>query len=322
MNQVSKVECIQASMCEMTGKKIFTLVCEYPRSIHSQLLTHAVFSKNSSSTRAIPIAKAIAQMNAKPAQFIFTHKQSGMQGEVIDTSSELFAIAQTAHTVGMRQAMSLSTYMDEIGVHKQNAGRYLEPFQDIRIVLTSTEWENWDWLRMDGAAQGEIQDLANAMYQAREEADVMHLSEGEWHVPFVIRESNLAGVLEYFTPDENGKLMQLSPDEAVNVSMSACAQTSYRKLNTTLEKSEDILPKLFSGKKIHASPSEHQATPIPIIEKLADLSLLPKGVTHVDRYGCPWSGNFQHWIQNRQLIKGHDAAITAKEEAICDDIAF
>lgn len=322
MNQVSKVECVQASMCQITGKKIFTLICEYPRAIHAQLLTHRVFSKNSSSTRAIPITKAIAQMNEKPSQFIFTHNQGGMQGKVVDTSSELYIKAQTAHELGMKSAMALSTYMSELGIHKQNAGRYMEPYQDIRIVLTSTEWENWDWLRMDGAAQGEIENLAEAMYAAREEAVVMFLRDGEWHVPFVTRRRNAEGRLDYFTEDENGNSVQVTKDEAVNISMSACAQTSYRKLDTTLEKSEDMLPKLFGGKKIHASPSEHQATPIPKIEKLTDLSLLPLGVTHVDRYGCPWSGNFEHWIQNRQLIKGHDAAITAKEKAFCDDLPF
>jgi len=321
MTKVVTVEHIQASICSLTGQRIDTLVCCYPRVVHAQLLTHRVFGKNSSSSRAIPIKKAIAQMHEKPAQFIFTHKQKGMQGNVVDLADPLYTTAQTLHELGMWQAMALSEKMDQIGIHKQNAGRYLEPFQDIRIVLTSTEWDNWDWLRIDGAAQGEIRELAEAMYQAREEATIELLREGEWHVPFVTRNRNLAGVLEYFTEDADGTIEQLTPDGAVNVSMSACAQTSYRKLDTTVEKSEDMLPKLFNGKKIHASPSEHQATPVPELPEALILSDLPVGISHITRHGIPCSGNLHGWIQNRQLIKGHDAALQKYEE-IDNDVPF
>ncbi len=40
-----KVELVQASICALTKTPIFTLMLEYPRYIHSQLLTHRVFSK-------------------------------------------------------------------------------------------------------------------------------------------------------------------------------------------------------------------------------------------------------------------------------------
>jgi len=87
--KVSTVTCIQASRCIDTGKKIFTLECEYPRAVHAQLLTHGVFSKNSSSTRAVPLESAIKQILENPAKVIWTTNQSGMQGEVVTDLQQL-----------------------------------------------------------------------------------------------------------------------------------------------------------------------------------------------------------------------------------------
>ena len=54
-------------------------------------------------------------------------------------------------------------------------------------------------------------------------------------------------------------------------------------------------------KPVHASPFEHQATPI-----LSDKKDTYEGVTHVSkRDGSYWSGNFRWWVQYRQLIPDH-----------------
>ena len=61
---------------------------------------------------------------------------------------------ENAFDIARENAICLSKLLVNLhGVHKQNAGRLLEPFQNIKIVLTSTEWANWDWLRDDPAAQ-------------------------------------------------------------------------------------------------------------------------------------------------------------------------
>lgn len=324
MNQSAKVTCIQASECNVTGKAIFTLECEYPLDIHAQLLTHGVFSKNSSSCRAIPIATAVENLRANPAKKIWTAKNKGMQGPVISdvpTVNRLDAI----HEVYMEQAIAASIHMDRLGVHKQNAGRYMTPFQNIKIVLTSTEWENWDWLRNDEAAQPEIRELAQAMKEARDNAEIMSLNAGEWHVPYVERNRNIAGELEYFikskVSEQHTEYTQVTLVNAINISMSCCAQVSYRKSDNSLAKAEDMFEKLFSGKKIHASPAEHQATPInaDFHGEVPDKSLpeimssLPKGITAIDTNLQFRSGNFINWVQNRQLIQGHDQAIKPKK---------
>lgn len=313
--QVSKVTCIQASRCKLTGKEIFTLECEYPRAIHAQLLTHGVFSKNSSSTRAVPLKAAIAQIRDNPSKVIWTSNQSGMQGEVV-TDLVTLDRANRLHTMAMENMISVAQNFSNkpedwgLDIHKQNAGRYLEPFQNIKIVLTATEWDNWDWLRIHEDAQGEIADLALAMKEARDTADIMELNPGEWHVPYVQRSrtDDDMGVLEYFVPDGKGSGNYVSAEQAKDLSASVCAQVSYRKADYSLDKASKIKGMLVDGHRVHASPFEHQCQAFGKISNPYDPKQWPKGVTHVDRQSVLWSANMCSFIQNRQLIKNHDRA--------------
>jgi hypothetical protein len=310
-----EIEHIQASVCANTGQRIDTLVCSYPRVIHSQLLTHRVFSKNSSSTRAIPLHKAIQQVRNNPAEYIWTENQAGMQGIVVNSQSSLAVMADRVFSMARESAIQFAEFLnakpDEGGlaIHKQNAGRLLEPFQNIKIVLTATEWENWDWLRDDPAAQGEIAELARAISKARAEATPMVLNAGEWHVPFVDRMRDQKGNLLYLAEEQG----ELSAEEAQLVSMSVCAQTSYRNSNYSLEKALDMKGKLLDCEKKHASPSEHIATPI-VKDDFEFVSgdiipdSWPEGITHMDRNRNYWSGNFKGFTQYRQLLSGHDKA--------------
>jgi len=309
ITRVATVTCIQASRCALTGKKIFTLECEYPRAIHAQLLTHKVFGKNSSSTRAVPLEAAIKQILDNPAKVIWTTNQAGMQGAVVTDQQQLEGadrLMNMAKNNMIQIARSLSSTRSwGQNIHKQNAGRLLEPFQNIKIVLTSTEWENWDWLRIHKDAQGEIADLATAMKEARDTAEIMELQPGEWHVPYVKRDHDAdTGEIIYYTDDS---AQELTVEQAKLISMSVCAQTSYRKADHSLDKAIKMKGMLVDGHKVHASPFEHQATPIPAFEWNAT-SEWPEGVTHMRRDYSFGSGNLVGWIQHRQLIKNHDGA--------------
>lgn len=305
------VELVQASVNGVTNTPIYTFILEYPRAIHAQLLTHRVFSKNSSSSRAVPIKKAIQQIKDNPAKPIWTSNQKGMQGPVIEDAPTLDILAKLWNgmfdtTVRFVELMANKPEDGGLNIHKQNAGRYLEPFQNIRVCLTSTEWENWDWLRVDVAAQPEIEELAKLIKQARDEAEPMILTHLEWHVPFVDRKRDSKGILRYYSGDQ-----EINYKQALQISMSCAAQTSYRNLDDSLEKAEDMYEKLFAGQKVHASPSEHQAYPIvkEYLEKPESTDpdeVWQEGITHMDRHATLWSGNFKDWVQHRQLIPNHD----------------
>lgn len=299
-----KVELIQASMDAESDQKIITLVAEYPRAVHAHLLTHRIFSKNSSSTRAVPIQSAIQNIVDNPAKYLWTENQSGMQGSVIQDQSKLSTIESAVHK-HFRDTVDFVTYLNQkekeggLNVHKQNAGRFLEPFQNIRVLITATEWDNWDWLRIDKDAQGEIEQLALAIKKVRDEADYMVLNKDEYHIPFITRKRKAFNI-SYHHPDTDE---QLSLEDAITISLSICAQTSYRKEDSSLEKAKMIVDKLFMGDKKHLSPTEHIATPIPTFIDYRDYpeSDWPVGVTHMDRKCIYWSGNFKNWIQLRHL---------------------
>ena len=83
MNNIS-AKIVLDSISEQ-GHRIVTFQLHYPRFIHSELMTHRVFSRNASSSRAIPIGKMMKQVIENPAMPVeWGANQKGMQagGEV------------------------------------------------------------------------------------------------------------------------------------------------------------------------------------------------------------------------------------------------
>jgi hypothetical protein len=116
------------------------------------------------------------------------------------------------------------------------------------------------------------------------------LSHGQWHLPYV----KTTGIGKQFYFDEDNNLISL--EEALMISASCCAQASFRKADTSLEKAENVFKRLIESEPVHASPVEHQAMCFD------NTYYWPEGVTHRDRSGTYWSGNLRDWIQYRQLI--------------------
>jgi len=275
------------------GVRITTFELEYPRFIHSELMTHRVFSRNAASSRAIPIKTMNDNISTNPAKPLSWGKnKSGMQS--VDEVDEVAkAKADYEWNYAKNDAIMHSDKLASLGIHKQWANRLTEPFQHMKTVVTSTEWENWYELRAHPDAQPEIQALATEMWKAHIESVPVDLIEGQWHLPYIHREW-LEGKLTYSVDDTLYTL-----EEAKRLSVSCCAQVSYRKNDLSLEKADDIYHKLVTMKPFHASPFEHQATPMPTFYTV---DIWPKGATHMDKADTLWSGNFRSWLQNRQLM--------------------
>lgn len=241
---------IQDSISE-AGVRITTLELEYPRFIHSEFMTHRVFSRNAASSRAIPINKMIEQVVVNPAiPSEWGANQAGMQANKLleDSDACRFAWGQAA----VRAAKS-ARELQELGLHKQIVNRVLEPFQTMKTVVTSTEWSNFFELRNHKDAQPEIQVLARIMADVMDASTPLKLEDGEWHVPYVERHYNDEQEIDYIS---NGTI--LTVEEALMVSSSCCAQVSYRLLDSSLEKALFVYDKLINSRPIHASPFEHQ----------------------------------------------------------------
>lgn len=278
------------------GTRIITFELEYPRFCHSEFMTHRLFSRNAASSRAIPIEAMNDLIKANPATPVHWGKnQPGMQANE-ELGSLKKAAAQHVWDLEAHHATVVASQLFRIGLHKQVANRVTEPFQHMKVVVTATEFANWFWLRDHPDAQPEIKVLAQEMFSAMSESKPMVLNPGEWHVPYVDR-ARTSKVMEYLLDDA-----PIDLDAARKVSASCCAQVSYRKTDMSLEKANKIYSMLIESEPCHASPVEHQATPMnnPVIN--TNKPFWPDGATHITKDGRMWSGNFCGWIQFRQLI--------------------
>lgn len=313
---------IVADSINEAGNRITTFELEYHRYIHSEIMTHRLFSRNAMSSRAIPVTKMIEQVRNNPATPIHWGKnKAGMQAEeecnepVYGTWGEAPVSREEAWTDYAWKAAEGAEHFSRAGYHKQIVNRLLEPFQRMKTVLTATEFNNFFWLRRDNDAQPEIHELADCMFEAMKQSQPELLKSGEYHTPYVehFRASDGDAQLEYIVDNVGVPI-----EEALAISSSCCAQVSYRSLDNSYDKAIDIYKKLLSGAKVHASPFEHQATPMKYITELdnkldqlsaenttQDTQRWEKGITHVDRDGYYWSGNFKGFIQYRQTLKNH-----------------
>lgn len=169
---------IIADSTNWLGKRLTTFVLEYPRYLHSELLTHRIFSKNSASSRAIPIAKFIDSITTNPVIPKWTNNRAGMQGDLI---TDEFRINQAGrHWVEARNyAIEYAQKLSEEGIHKQNVNRLLEPWMHMKIILTGTEFDNFFALRDHPAAMPEIALLAKYMKEALGDSEPKFLQPGE-----------------------------------------------------------------------------------------------------------------------------------------------
>lgn len=310
---------IVADSVSEAGDRITTFELEYHRYIHSEIMTHRLFSRNAMSSRAIPVAKMLEQVRNKPATPVHWGKnKAGMQADeecnefVWSVCVDEYGTREDAWKSAAYLAAAQAEELNKAGYHKQIVNRLLEPFQMMKTVLTATEFANFFWLRRDKDAQPEIHELADCMFEAMQQSQPELLKAGEYHTPYVDHwrgvedESDDFGYMIY---DENNLPVMLSKEEALAISSSCCAQVSYRMLDNSYDKAMDIYNKLLAGAKVHASPFEHQATPmeIPHNERwfVDGSSGWVDGVTHVDKHGNYWSGNFRGFVQYRQTLDNH-----------------
>ena len=321
---------VVAHSISQEGKEMITFEIEYPRIILAELNTHRQLSKNSSSSRAIPVKKVNQMISEAPAMPVrFGQHQAGMQDQGVDYNEEIqiygdYLSPQEVWNMAAEDAVFWSRVFLEYGYAKQVCNRLTEPFQRMKTVISGTEWENFFWLRCDADADPTIEALATTIRQAKEQSLPELLLPGEWHTPYVshfyedVEEGcDDAFTCGYFVKDENGEVVVLTKEEAIAISASCCAQVSYRVLNNSKEKALDIYGKLLTGNKIHASPFEHQATPMefPTGKSWLDSLMTGKitqdsvkweeGTTHLNQEDKFGSGNLVGWIQHRQLLQNH-----------------
>jgi hypothetical protein len=249
-------------------------------------MTHRVFSRSASSSRAIPIERVIQNLldgqHAEPVYW--GANKSGMQAETEITSIDDAKAwwRESLHTAVMQARRGI-----ELGLHKQIVNRVLEPFCPITTIITATELENFYTLRTDKAAQPEFQRLATMMLEldtATPAYEVDWSSDVSWiekaHLPFVTATDAeaLSGITMIPTMLPFGDLVT---QQLCFIAAARCARVSYlRQLEQrTVQEDLDLASRLYAQK--HMSPFEHVAF-----------------ASFVD---CQ-SGNFHGFVQLRQML--------------------
>ena len=289
-----------------TGSRLITFQLRYPRFIHAEFMTHRVFSRNASSSRAIPVAKMVEQVRTNPAMPIhWGLNQRGMQAEAENNAMVFIGdeantpernvtggySAKEAWVKAANRAADIAEAFDAAGYHKQVVNRILEPFLHIDVVVTATQWTNWFALRDHKDAQPEIRQLAQEMRRAAAESCPHFLGLGEWHLPYIYKMGEEQRVRDFLRPIKGPDLAYQDVLETlIKMSAARCARVSYANHDgstPSVEQDLQLYERLVGSQPIHASPTEHQARPFsPSLDK-------------------PYmTGNFDAWVQARKLIPG------------------
>jgi hypothetical protein len=290
---------IADSAWEDGRSRLTTFVLRYPRFVHSEVMTHRVFSRNASSSRAIPVKKMIEQAMNAPAMPVFWGKnQSGMQAQEELSEAEILA-AKMVWLDARDAAVDHAQQLLSLGVHKQIANRILEPWMYIEVVITATDWANFYALRDHADAQPEIRELARVMLEAHQASTPQKLKQGEWHLPFISDEDR-----RNFGAATDGWLLP-------KISAARCARVSYLKhdgTQSTVEEDLALFERLMGGNPKHASPTEHQAR-VPIVPEFDSIQA-PDDYTFSASaefvFKPELRSNLDGWVQFRKLIQGEN----------------
>jgi hypothetical protein len=229
------------------GKRLTTFEVTYPRFVHSELLTHRQLSRNSASSRAIPIQRMIRAVIADPVGSVhWGRNQAGMQARAALDGWRLSA-AQALWFGARWFAIVAAWLLWRIGLHKQIANRLLEPWMWITVIVSATEWANFFALRDHPDAQPEIARIAEMMRRAYVESQPVRLRAGEWHLPFV-------------DEAEAQRVRSLTLDPRA-VSVGRVARVSYLTHDGRRDFYEDVKlhDRLRGALPPHMSPFEHVA---------------------------------------------------------------
>lgn len=235
------------------GNTISSWILEYPRFIHSELMTHRDFSRNAASSRAIPLDTSINALRGRPAMPLWwgSHLKGMQSGAQLEGGN----LVQAKHWwIGaMHYCIDSAKHCDRNGLHKSLTNRLLEPWMHMRVVVTLTDPHNFFALRAHPDAQPEFQVLAYRMLEVYLASTPEPVAEGGWHLPFADKY------------DESGAI---SIQQMLKVCTARCCWASYGKpdreigARTTLQDAYDRHDASIQAG--HWSPFEHCAQAVSV----------------------------------------------------------
>ena len=260
---------VLADSINTDGDRLISFQVTHPRIIHADFMTHRVFSRNSSSSRAIPVRKMVEQVMVDPFIPVYWGKnQAGMQAtrELTDAEKDL---AVYGWLKARDNAVATVDDLTKLGVHKQIANRLLEPWMWITVIVSATEWQNYFSLRQDSntpygpdlipssrinprfPAQPEIQAIAHMTRELFDTHTPVYVPIGEWHLPMI----------QY--PDDRDLVLSFPTSMIIKISTGRTARVSYLTHDGRRDAADDMRLHDDLMKDRHWSPFEHQAKAAP-----------------------------------------------------------
>lgn len=326
---------ILADSVSRAGHRITSLMATFPRLILAEVNTTRMFGRNSASSRAIPVERKIRSVLEDmfvPAAF--GTNQKGMQpGAALE--------GQEAEAARLKWVALANTAIDgarvfaALGVHKQYANRVLEPYAWHTAIITATDWQNHEHQRVNPAAQGEYQTLAEMIRDAIRASTPIECGPDDWHLPLV-------RAYEDF-PRGDERELRTAGYEPAKISAARCARVSFMTHEGKRDFEADA--KLYAdtlAAKGHMSPLEHPARPMDQdelrltrsydislvdgptlrIKTMMDLKAGGEIVTYSGRRvklarvrgPLHYAGPFNGWISQRMLVHGEEDILGYREE--------
>lgn len=285
--------------------------------ITAERTTTEDMSKNSASSRAIPLWQMIKKVVEDP--FIpdrFSKTGPGMQAAGwLEGDDDTAAKARWCESMinAIRGALNLASAAERQkvfenvpwtktafrdadlypplshGVHKQDVNRLLEPFAWITQVITADDigWNNFFALRCHAAAHPAFQKIARMLYLLYRKSTPTKLDYGQWHLPFV----DTSDAWKFSWQPDPTRLYSNDLPDLIKFSAARCGWVSYENHDRdgTPESMRKTFERFVASPPIHASPVEHQATPMHPVWQAAFPRL---------------RSNLNGWVQARKLIGG------------------
>lgn len=299
--------------------RLTSIYVVFPKMVLGERNRHRGFSLSDRSSRAVPPEKLIQEVRDDPAMpALFRGRTAGMGGGEELTGYALNIAEEKWRRAALLAANAAGGLMVE-KLAKEIVNRPLDPYIRMHSLMTATRdvWLNFFGLRLDAGADPTIQVLAQRCYEAYRASTPKLLQPGEWHLPFI--DENDWNTLNDFCFDEDHQLQRVFDeasaqahmlDYAKRLSAARCAHLSYD-LETdqrmTIEKALKIYDRLVTSRPVHASPTEHQATPDFHINK-AFGNRIKKPIGDIIWEHPEQHGNLYGWVQARKLIPGEAVA--------------
>lgn len=278
-----------ADSISSTGRRLTTLEAVCWRPVLAEQNTHRVLSRNSASSRAIPISKNLERFDTDFAYpLAWGAEQRGMQQGSELEDQDLWDAKKLWNDCRWAVSRLIHEYVDahpigkdapegSVRLHKGLLNRWLEPGLWQTQIITGTSWDGYYWQRCHSHADANIRTMAEAIQKAVKESTPVVLEPGEYHLPYFghsggFGDQDWAEVLRLETNLKNqwwkaeSKLGHV--EMAKQISAGRCARVSLVNQNGERDIKDDlVLYERLADRNDdptnppHASPLEHVATP-------------------------------------------------------------